>query len=292
MDAYSRARLLTFAAEFLTRLGRYAEAEANLTPALELARATEEPRAIGLALVAAAGLATFLGDSKKTLDNSRLAVEALEPVECWVPMATALTEAGNVHITAGAYGEAAALYRRSLVLHQRAGNPHGEAIVLINLGAVYEGLSDYGESLRCGMRAVGVLEALGSPPSPVLLGNISSAHFHLGEMSESRRVLIRALNTGVALGHTFAVLESLYLFVAHLDAAGEAVPAAAICAFILGHPSLHAQTRAAMKERDYPAVFERRLSPEAWAAAQRAGAAHSLDSAVAYALGWLQARSS
>jgi len=153
-------------------------------------------------------------------------------------------------------------------------------------------LGDHRESLRCAVEAARVLAELGSPPSPVLLGNIASAHFHLGELPEARRALASSLAAGVELGHTFAVLESLYLFVAHLDTAGEVTPAAAVCGFILGHPSLHGHTRAAMQARDYPGGFERRLSPEAWAASQRAGAAHSLDSAVEYALGWLRARSS
>ena len=205
-------------------------------------------------------------------------------------MATALTIAGNVRLSSGELVEAEALHRRSRGLHQRIGNPHGEAIVLINLGAVYEELGDHRASLRCAVEAAQVLAELGSPPSPVLLGNIASAHFQLGELPEARRALAGALTAGVDLGHTFAVLESLYLFVIHLDAAGEASPAAELCGFILGHPSLHGHTRAAMKARDYPAVFERRLSPEAWAMAQRAGAGHSLDSAVEYALGWLRAR--
>ncbi len=289
-DAYSRARLLTFVAEFLTRLGRHAEAAPIVEDALAAGRAIRDARAIGNALVTSAGRAYAAHDWNRALEDARQAVACLEPLEAWVPMATALTHAGNVNLSSGALAEAEALYRRSRALHRRVGNPHGEAIVLINLGAVYEGLGDHRESLRCAVEAARVLAELGSPPSPVLLGNIASAHFHLGELPEARRALAGALTAGVDLGHTFAVLESLYLFVVHLDAAGEAASAAAICAFILEHPGLHGHTRAAMQARDYPAVFERRLSPEAWAPAQRAGAGHSLDSAVEFALGWLRAR--
>jgi len=291
MDAYSRARLLSFAAEFLTRLGRYVEAGLDGERALAAAQASGSGLAIGHARLAGAGLAYATQDWVRTLDYARLAAEALEPAGAWVAMATALTHAGNVHLSSGALIEAEALYRRSRDLHRRAGNPHGEAIVQINLGAVYEGLGDHRESLRCAVEAARVLAELGSPPSPVLLGNIASAHYHLGEMPEARRALAGALTAGVALGHTFAVLESLYLFVVHLDAAGEVESAAALCGFILAHPSLHGHTRAAMQARDYPAVFERRLGPAAWAAAQRAGAEHSLDSAVELALGWLRAHS-
>jgi predicted ATPase/DNA-binding SARP family transcriptional activator len=291
MDAYARARLLTFVAEFMTRLGRQAEAAPVVEEALAAAGATGDARAIGNALVTSAGRAYAAHDWDRALEDAGQAVAHLEPLEAWVPMATALTHAGNVKLSSGAPGEAEALYLRSRELHGRAGNPHGEAIVLINLGAVYEGLGDHRASLRCAEEAAQALAGLGSPPSPVLLGNIASAHFQLGQLPEARRALADALTAGVELGHTFAVLESLYLFVIHLDTAGEDASAAALCRFILGHPSLHAHTRAAMQARDYPAVFERRLSPEAWAAAQRAGAGHSLDSAVAYALGWLRGRS-
>jgi DNA-binding SARP family transcriptional activator len=292
MDAYSRARLLTFTSDFLTRLGRYAEAGPDAERALAAARVTGDALAIGSALVARAGLAYATQNWARALDDARLAAEALEPAHGWAPMATALTHAGNVHLSSGALVEAEALYRRSRALHQKVGNPHGEAIVLINLGAVYEGLGDHRESLRCAVEAARVLAELGSPPSPVLLGNIASAHFYLGEMSEARRTLADALSSGIELGHTFAVLESLHVFVMHLDAAGEAVAAASVAGFVLAHPSLHAHTRAAMRERDYPGVFERRLGPAAWAAAQRAGAARSLDSTDEFALGWLQGRSS
>jgi len=220
------------------------------------------------------------------LDDARLAAEALEPAEGWAPMATALTIAGNVRLSSGELVEAEALHRRSRAVHRRVGNPHGEAIVLINLGAVYEELGDHRASLRCAVEAAQVLAELGSPPSPVLLGNIASAHFHLGELPEARR----ALTAGVDLGHTFAVLESLYLFVIHLDAAGEAESAAAVCGFILAHPSLHGHTRAAMQARDYPAVLERRFGPEAFAAAARRANDFSLDAAVEFGLGWLRAR--
>ena len=291
-DGYARARLLTFIAEFLTRLGRHVNAAPRVEDALAAARASGDARAIGNALVTSAGRAYVAHEWERALEDARQAVEHLEPLEAWVPMATALTHAGNVKLSSGALADAEALYLRSRGLHRRAGNPHGEALVLINLGAVYEGLGDHHASLRCAEEAAQVLAELGSPPSPVLLGNIASAHFHLGELPEARRALADALTAGVALGHTFAVLESLYLFVVHLDTDGEAGPAAAVCGFILGHPSLHGHTRAAMKERDYPGVFERRLSPEARAAARRAGAAHSLDSAVEYALGWLRGRSS
>ena len=290
MEEYSRARLLIFAAEFLTRLGRYAEAGLEVERALAAAQATGNCLAIGHARVASIGLAYATQDWVRALDGARLAVEALEPAGAWVAMATALTHAGNVHLSSGALIEAETLYRRSRDLHRRAGNPHGEAIVLINLGAVYESLGDHRESLRCAVEAARVLADLGSPPSPVLLGNIASAHFHLGELPEARRALANALAAGVALGHTFSVLESLYLFVVHLDSAGEAAPAASISGFVLAHPSLHGHTRAAMQARDYPAVFERRLSPEELAAAQRVGAGHSLDSAVEFALGWLRAQ--
>ncbi len=291
MDGYARARLLTFFAEFMTRLGRHAEAAPFVEDALALARASSDPRAIGNALVTSAGRAYAAHEWERALADAGQAVAYLEPLEAWVPMATALTNAGNVKLSSGKPVEAEALYRRSRALHQRIGNPHGEALVLINLGAVYEELGDHRESLRCAEEAARVLAGLGSPPSPVLLGNIASAHFHLGELPEARRALASSLAAGVELGHTFAVLESLYLFVAHLDAAGEMAPAAAMCGFILGHPSLHGHTRAAMQARDYPGVFALRLSPEAWAAAQRAGAAHSLDSAVEFALGWLRGRS-
>jgi hypothetical protein len=160
------------------------------------------------------------------------------------------------------------------------------------LGAVYSGMNRHRDSLVCFLEAVEALERLGVLPPPVLLGNIASAHFHLGERAEARRALMRALNAGLAMGHTGVLLHSLYLCVAHLDDASAAADAAALSAFILAHPSLHAHTRAAFQARDYPGVFERRLSPEAWAAAQASGAAYSLDSAVEYALGWLQAYSS
>lgn len=292
MDGYARARLLTFVAEFMTRLGRHAEAAPFVEDALALARASGDPRAIGNALVTSAGRAYAAHEWERALADAGQAVAYLEPLEAWVPMATALTNAGNVKLSSGQPVEAEALYRRSRALHQRVGNPHGEALVLINLGAVYEELGDHRASLRCAEEAARVLAGLGSPPSPVLLGNIASAHFHLGALSEARRALASSLEAGVELGHTFAVLESLRLFVVHLDAADEAAPAAAMSGFILAHPSLHGHTRAAMRERDYPAVFDRRLSPEAWASAQRAGAAHSLDSAVEYALSWLRGRSS
>jgi DNA-binding SARP family transcriptional activator len=228
MDAYSRARLLTFTSEFMTRLGHMPKPRRGKTRLRSPAPAAH-PRAIGNALVTSA-------DSLRrarmggALADAGQAVAYLEPLEAWVPMATALTNAGNVKLSSGKPVEAEALYRRSRALHQRVGNPHGEALVLINLGAVYEELGDHRESLRCAEEAARVLAGLGSPPSPVLLGNIASAHFHR-RIACAARLRVRLCRDRAG---TPSRPESLNVFVMHLDAGCGAAAPWWVCP---GHPS-------------------------------------------------------
>ncbi len=191
---------------FYRQTGRYAEAEALLTRAKDIADGSPEP---DLAM-AGNNLALLYLDQGRYREAEPLLREAVDRLARALgngheSLALPLNNLGEICRVEGRYGEARALYSRALEIWQSTrgeGSPNA-AVALSNLGLLAMNQGQYPEAEALLQQAIaGVDQTVGEqhPHTATILNNLGELYRTLGRYTDAEQALKRAL----------AIQETLY----------------------------------------------------------------------------------
>lgn len=162
------AKVVAYVGLVLTDAGACADAEAQLTPALEAQRAFEErdPDSVAMLLVARSELRAQIGDltgAEADLHDAftlrkRLAVDRL-------PVADVLSRLGHLYQQSGDDDAAERVYLHALKIRRRVAGERSAVVLpsLVSLGALYERTDRYDQAAAQLREAVTIRRDLGVP---------------------------------------------------------------------------------------------------------------------------------
>src|SRR5579859_2444436 len=267
-------------------LGDFPRAAAYYAESLSLHRAHGDRQREASSLLNLAILAQAQGDpdgASRLLAESRAILEALGDQR---ELALALATLGELAYGQGAAARAALLYEESLALREAVGDQKGVAAAWYGLGLVAAQTGDGAAAARLLADAARQQAALGDD------SGLAATHLALGEVARERGDRpAAATHLAAALAHyrrrgeqagIARSLEALAAFAADADpvrAATLLAAAAALRAQLGARRSAILEAAEARLER----TLQERLGPAPWAAAQAAGAALTVDQAVALA---------
>ena len=192
------AEVTAYVARVLMDAGAYADADAQLTAALEAQRPFEEhdPEPVATLLVAQAELRQQIGDltgAEAELHDAFALRKRL--AEDRLPVADVLSRLGHLYQQRGDNDAAERSYLHALKIRRRVAGELSADVVpsLVSLGALYERTDRYDQAEAHLREAVAVTRDLGVPEDPALLNNLARLQHAMGRLDEARESYRRAL---------------------------------------------------------------------------------------------------
>ena len=192
------AEVTAYVARVLMDAGAYADADAQLTAALEAQRPFEErdPEPVATLLVARAELHQQIGDTTGAEAELHDAFALRKRLaEDRLPVADVLSRLGHLYQQSGDNDAAERSYLHALKIRRRVAGERSADVLpsLVSLGALYERTDRYDQAEAYLEEAVSVARDLGVPEDPTLLNNLARLQHAIGRLDEARESYRRAL---------------------------------------------------------------------------------------------------
>jgi CHAT domain-containing protein len=156
---------------------------------------------------------------------------------------------GQRQYNTGQYQEALVTLQAALALYQELENPQMEAVLLANLGSVYDTLNDYPRAINFQEQALAIAREIGSQAiEQVTLGNIGNAYYSLAKYSEALDYYQRSLTIAHEIGDrpseasTLSYMGAVYFLLANYPEALDYYQRSLTIAQELGNPTIEATT--------------------------------------------------
>ncbi len=288
IDPAIRASALHAAGTLASLQADYAQAIAAYGECIDLRRTLHDRAGLALSLLNSGSIARQQGDETKAEAILAEAMALYVELADRQGMAMALTERGLLLQRQQAYADSALCFEQALEIQTSLGNQYSGANLLALQGSLAQ---DQGQAERAGqlfsaaldrLRALGDVQSIHRP-----LDGLAAIFLSAGQLTEARACWLECLNHALALEQPQVVVKVLEGFAQLAGAAGQSQAAARLW-------GLTAATRAAL---GYPAPAPLQqlyrqaqeqaragLDSAAWAAATSAGAALSVEQAVALVL--------
>jgi CHAT domain-containing protein/Flp pilus assembly protein TadD len=201
------ADVVAYLAGVLTEAGSYAEADAQLGPALEAQRqfAERDPGPVATLLVARADLREQIGDLRGAENDLFDAFELSKRLtEDRLPVAGVLSRLGHLYQHSGDDDAAERNYLHALKIRRRVAGERSADVYpsLVALGALYERTGRYEQANAHLQEAVAIARDHGMPEDPTLLNNLARLQHAAGRFDEALENYHRALATIDRKGRT------------------------------------------------------------------------------------------
>lgn len=205
------ARLKMYWAECTAWLGNLEQAQSTLQMAIQSLRALQTD----LSLVKALNLRGILGYLQGEYDLARVALEEAlvlgRELEDETIIASTLSELATLLCEHRAdYAAAIPLYQESLRLYQDLGNLHGEASVLLNLGAIAYETGNLVEARHYYEQSLAIYQEIRYPRGlAAALNNLAMVYRSQGNLPEALKLVEESLEIKQQTGNRVAILYSL-----------------------------------------------------------------------------------
>ncbi|HUS15119.1 MAG TPA: tetratricopeptide repeat protein, partial [Chloroflexia bacterium] len=197
----------------------------------------------------------------------------------------------SLGVTLLALGDAAgawALHQESLALKRELGDRAGSALSLLNLGETQRFDGHYAEAVPLYAEALALCRELGDPATEsTALHNLGHAHLRLGAIEVAAACFAESLRIRQELGDRRGISECLAALAEVRTTRGQAARAAQLFGAATALMEQVGFRLHPVDQAEYDrhlALARAQLDPDAWRKAWAAGAAATLDGAVAFAL--------